>query len=87
MSICPLEERGAIWSTRIVWHDADWHEEDFPLRLAAGDYLVSFDAETTWSNPGQRDPELWPENRSLGFALSSLSFGEGSSPGMDDLVE
>jgi len=74
VSICPLEERGAIWSTRIAWHDSDWHEEDFPLRLTAGDYLVSFDAETTWSNPGQRDPELWPENRSLGFALSSLVY-------------
>ena len=74
ITVCPLDQQMPVWSTRIAWHDADWHEEDFPLRLAAGDYLVSFDAETTWSNPGQQDSELWPENRSLGFALSLLSF-------------
>jgi GT2 family glycosyltransferase len=78
VSVCPLDQPRAVWSTCIAWLDADWHEDSFPLRLAAGDYLVSFDAEATWSNPGRRDPELWPENRSLGFALSSLSFGEGA---------
>lgn len=73
ITLSPLDQQVPVWSTRIAWHDADWHEDSFPLRLAAGDYLVSFDAETTWSNPAQQDPELWPENRSLGFAVSSLS--------------
>ena len=75
VSVCPLEQSRAVWSTRIAWHDADWHASSFPLGLAAGDYVVSFDAEATWSNPGQEDPTFWAENRSLGFALSSLSFG------------
>jgi GT2 family glycosyltransferase len=64
-----------VFSTRLAWHDGDWHEENLALRLAAGDYLVSFDTETTWSNREGTDPSLWGENRSLGFAVSSLSFG------------
>ncbi len=77
IAICPLHERRASWSTRIAWHDQDWHEDSFPLQLPAGDYLVSFDADAAWSNPKRQDPSLWPENRSLGFALSSLSFEDG----------
>ena len=46
------------------------------VRLAAGDYVVAFDAADPWSNPGQRDPEFWAENRTLGFALSSLTFAD-----------
>jgi hypothetical protein len=72
--MCPLGELAPAWSTRIAWHDTEWHEDSLPLELAAGDYLVSFSAEAAWSNPAQRDPALWAENRSLGFALSSLSF-------------
>lgn len=75
LTICALEGGEPVWSTRIPWADADWHEQDFAMELAAGDYLMSFDADATWSNPEGRDPKLWPENRSLGFALSSLSFG------------
>jgi hypothetical protein len=45
--------------------------------LTAGDYLVSFNTDETWCNPEGRDPALWGENRSLGFALSELSFVEG----------
>lgn len=74
VTVCDLEDRRLVFSTRLAWLDADWHEEDLALRLAAGDYLVSFDAEATWSNPEGRDPSFWGENRSLGFALSSLSF-------------
>ena len=74
LTICALEGGEPVWSTRIPWADADWHEQDFAMELAAGDYLMSFDADATWSNPEGRDPKLWPENRSLGFALSSLSF-------------
>lgn len=78
ISICRLPDGQADgqaeWSTRIAWQDADWHEDSFPLSLAAGDYVVSFEAEATWSNPDGGDPSLWAENRSLGFALASLSF-------------
>ncbi len=77
VTVCDLDGRQPIWSTRLPWVDGDWHEEELALRLAPGDYLVCFDVEATWSNPGQRDPKLWPENRSLGFALSSLLFVEG----------
>jgi GT2 family glycosyltransferase len=76
VTVCPLEQQRPVWSTRIAWLDGAWHDDSFPLRLAGGDYIVSFDAEATWSNPGQRDPAFWAENRSLGFALSSLSFGK-----------
>jgi hypothetical protein len=72
VSLRPLDQEQAVWSTRIPWSDADWHEESFPLRLAAGEYMVSFDADAAWSNPGRRDPKLWPESRSLGVAVSSL---------------
>ena len=75
IELCPLGEQVPVWSTHLAWHDGDWHEESFTLRLPAGDYVVSFDAEETWTNPAQRDPSLWSEIRSLGFALSSLSFG------------
>ena len=75
ISVCPLAQAHAVWSTRIAWADADWHEDSFPLRLPPGDYVVSFAAKATWSNPGGGDPAFWAESRSLGFALSSLSFG------------
>jgi hypothetical protein len=65
---------GELASVRIDWHDADWHEAFFELDLTPGDYLLSFATETAWSNPDQRDPSLWAENRSLGFALASLTF-------------
>jgi GT2 family glycosyltransferase len=82
LTICALEGGEPVWSARIPWADADWHEQDFAMELAAGDYLVHFDADASWSNPKGEDLKLWPENRSLGFALSSLSFGsKASSPG------
>ena len=74
VSVRPLQQQQAVWSTRIPWSDADWHEDSFPLQLEAGDHLVWFEVERTWSNPDGRDPALWGENRSLGFALSLLSF-------------
>ena len=58
ISVCPLEQPQAVWSTRITWLDADWHDGSFPLRLAAGDYVVYFDAEATWSNPGAGRPRI-----------------------------
>ena len=87
ISVRPVDSREVEWSTQIAWRAGEWHEATLPLRLTTGDYVVEFDAEATWSNPGRRDWDLPPENRSLGFALSSLSFGEGSSPGIDDLIE
>jgi hypothetical protein len=36
--------------------------------------VISLAAERTWSNPQGRDPSLWGENRTLGFALSMIDF-------------
>jgi GT2 family glycosyltransferase len=77
LSMRRLDSDERAWSTRISWRDGEWREQQFPLELAPGDYLVSFEAETTWSNPEGRDPTFWGENRSLGFALSALRFGSG----------
>jgi GT2 family glycosyltransferase len=74
LAICALEGGEPVWSTRVLWADADWHEQDFAMELPAGEYRVYFDADASWSNPEGKDPKLWPENRSLGFALSSLTF-------------
>ncbi len=75
VSVCPLERPRELWSTRIAWTDPGWHRDSFPLRLAAGDHLVLFDTDRAWSNPEGQNPAVSRENRSLGFALSSLSFG------------
>lgn len=75
VAVRPVDSSEVAWSARLPWRKGEWHEEALPLHLGPGDYEVAFDAEATWSNPEQRDPELPPENRSLGFALSSLSFG------------
>jgi GT2 family glycosyltransferase len=69
-----------VWATHIAYLDGAWREEQFAVALSPGEYLVRFDAETTWSNPGGADEDFWPENRSLGFALASVEF-EGASPG------
>lgn len=74
VSARPLDREEPAWSTRIAWRPDDWCEDSFALALPAGDYVVAFDAESTWSNPEQRDPALPPENRSLGIAVSRLSF-------------
>jgi GT2 family glycosyltransferase len=74
VALYPLDQRAPVWSTRIAGSDTDWREDSFPLQVAAGDYLASFDTETPWTNPERRDPGLPPENRSLGFGLSRLSF-------------
>ena len=76
VSVWPLEQDRELWSTSIAWLDSGWHEESFPLQLAGGDYVVSFDVEAPWS-PDGTDPAFAGEHRSLGFALSSLSFADG----------
>lgn len=75
ISVRPVDSREVIWSTRLEWRAGDWEQERVALRLSPGEYVVTFDAEGLWSNPSQRDPELPPENRTLGFAVSSLAFG------------
>lgn len=75
IAVRPVDSSELAWSARLPWREGEWHEETLPLRLGPGDYEVAFDAETTWSNPDGRDRNLPPENRSLGLALSSLSFG------------
>jgi hypothetical protein len=44
------------------------------VQLGAGDYVVAFEAEATWSNPDQGEPQVPPDNRALGLAVSSLYF-------------
>jgi GT2 family glycosyltransferase len=75
ISVRPIDSQQAVWSVRIAGLGGDWREESFTAALEPGDYVVAFEAEATWTNPGQQDPALPPENRALGFALSSLSFG------------
>jgi GT2 family glycosyltransferase len=65
-------EGEVAWSTRLEWREGEWHEQALDIRLGAGDYVVRFDADKTWSNPEGDDGSLPPENRALGFALSSL---------------
>ncbi len=74
VTIRPLGAETSVWSRRIAWNDGDWHDITLPVSLAEGDYVVVFIAGATWSNQGHRDPEVPPENRALGFALSRLSF-------------
>jgi GT2 family glycosyltransferase len=62
--------------TRIGWLDAHWHSDRIPLNLGPGDYLVCFDADSTWSNWNGHDPSCAPENRGLGIAVSTLSFDD-----------
>ncbi len=78
ISVRPAHSQASVCSTRIAWQDGAWHEDRFALALTAGDYVVAFDAEATWSNPDQRDPAQGADNRSFGFALSSLSFDEAA---------
>jgi GT2 family glycosyltransferase len=72
VALTPLGTSRAAWSTEMPWLDSDWREDSFVLALAAGDYLLSFEAETTWSNPEGRQRTTSGENRSLGFAVSSF---------------
>jgi GT2 family glycosyltransferase len=78
VAVYALQGGEALYAGRIPWADAGWQARELPIELAAGDYLVTFDTDATWSNPQGADASLWGENRSLGFALSSLSFGGGT---------
>jgi GT2 family glycosyltransferase len=81
LSVRPLHRRRIAWSTRLPWRDGDWHDDRFDVRLAPGEYLLSFDADTAWSNPDGEDADFSPENRSLGIAVSSIAFDDESAPG------
>ncbi|HEY4810634.1 MAG TPA: hypothetical protein VIH71_06195, partial [Solirubrobacteraceae bacterium] len=74
VSVRPVDSHEAVYSTRLARQEGEWREEKLTLQLSAGDYVVAFEAEGTWSNPDQGEPQLPPENRALGFAVSSLSF-------------
>ncbi len=73
VALTSLQGSHEAWSEVLPWRDSDWREDSFEIDLAAGDYLLSFDAQKTWTNPAGRDPSASPENRSLGFALASFS--------------
>lgn len=74
VSVRSVASGESAWSGRLPWREGQWHEEDLAMALEGGDYLIEFDAERTWSNREQGDAAFPPENRSLGFALSSLAF-------------
>ncbi|MHB8233654.1 MAG: glycosyltransferase family 2 protein [Solirubrobacteraceae bacterium] len=78
LALTPLDAAQETWSTQLPWRDSDWREDTFAAELAPGDYLLSFDADRTWSNPLGGDSRLPPENRSLGVAVASVSFGTAS---------
>ena len=68
------------WSGRIVAEgSAGWQEAELELQLTPGTYLLTVAAERTWSNPAGEDPGLWPEKRTLGFALSAFELS-GTAP-------
>lgn len=74
VSFTPVGSSRSVAGWQIAWRAGDWHDESFAMQLAPGDYVVSFAVATTWSNPGQQDRDLPPENRALGFALSAVAF-------------
>lgn len=75
ITVAPLRDpRAEPFSIHVPWRDGEWREESFATELPCGEHLVSFTTERGWSNPEGRDPSLWPENRTLGFAISSLTF-------------
>ncbi|HTW42733.1 MAG TPA: glycosyltransferase family 2 protein [Solirubrobacteraceae bacterium] len=75
VSARPLGAREAVWSTELVRRAPDWQEQTLALHLAAGEYVVSFDAPTTWSNPDRRDSGERADGRELGLAVAALAFG------------
>jgi GT2 family glycosyltransferase len=81
VSVRPVDSQDVLWSTRLAWQEGEWQDEKLTLQLSAGDYVVVFEAEGTWSNPNQGEPQMPPENRALGFAVSSLSFVQAGSCG------
>jgi GT2 family glycosyltransferase len=74
VTLTPVASAEPSCSWEIAWQPGDWREETFPAILQPGDYRVDFDVAETWSNVGQSDRALPPENRTLGFAFGGLSF-------------
>jgi GT2 family glycosyltransferase len=73
VALTSLSGSHEVWSEVLPWLDTGWREDAFEIDVPAGDYLLSFDTQSTWANPAGRDPNASPENRSLGFALSSFA--------------
>jgi len=81
----PRDGRDAIWSASLPRVEDDgWHEVILQLQLPPGDYLLSLQAERTWSNRDTADAALWPENRTLGFALSAFVLSGDDDLGRPD---
>lgn len=69
----PCEGSETAWSGRVAAESSDgWQEAQLDLQLEPGTYLLTVAVERTWSNPAGEDPGLWPEKRTLGFALSAF---------------
>jgi GT2 family glycosyltransferase len=79
VAVMPLDQVEPIWTGRLAPAQEDWREAQLDLRLEPGDYVLSLSAERTWSNPEGRDPSLWGENRTLGFALSAIELSPSSA--------
>ncbi len=84
ITMCSLSGDDASSSVAVSDADTDegqegWREADVELQIAPGEYMFSLEAERTWSNPGGADPTLWPENRTLGFALAAVRFSRSGS--------
>jgi hypothetical protein len=77
VSVSTLDQTGIARETELLWQDGEWHENELALELESGDYLVRFQTAGTWSNPEGGNAELWPESRTLGFAVASLQFQAG----------
>ncbi len=85
VTIRPRDGRDAIWSTSLPRVKGDgWHEAVLQSQLPPGDYLLSLEVERTWSNREAADPSLWPENRTLGFALSAFVLLGSAEPDRPD---
>ena len=67
-----------VWATHLSWQYIERSVENHPLVLAAGDYEVVFSARDGWSDPPR-------ETRSLGLALSGMSFEESFEIGTGGL--
>jgi GT2 family glycosyltransferase len=74
LAVRRLHRARELFRAELAYVDPAWRSEDFAVSLPAGDYLVTFDAPSTWSNVDGSDRDFWPENRSLGFALAALEF-------------
>jgi GT2 family glycosyltransferase len=74
LELLALEGGEPHWSASVPWEDGEWHERRLTVGVAPGEYRLRLAARDAWSNPARRDPALWAENRTLGFAIARVAF-------------